>query len=239
MTVFIIIVIVCISIYFITNSNSSEKNKLTAKDATNLIFPKGDEQRDLLINKFESFVGNRYSKENIRNWVILTASSLKFFNDKSEDRVVSYIVKKSDNTLHIDDGKYLYSIVSKEVLFPVFNGNKNDEFLTQLINAGYGNNDDGYDSDIIPGAIGEFGFVSTNPIPVKGIMGGYTYLENLIFEDGTPITHQRTGSVGADNIENPIDCYKIFNDGVEKSIIYISPYHKKNSAIAPKGFKLK
>lgn len=239
MTVFIIIIIVCILIYFITNSNSSKKNKVTAKAANDLIFPKGVEQRDRLISKFESFSGNRYSKENIRSWVTLTASSLKFFDDKSEDRIVSYIVKKSENALHLDDGKYLYSIVSKEVLFPVFDTNENDEFLTQLINAGYGNNNEGYDSDIIPGAIGEFGFVATNPIPVKGIMGGYAYLENLLFEDGTPITHQRTGSTGADNIENSIDCYKILKDGIEKSIIYISPYHKKNSAIAPKGFKLK
>jgi hypothetical protein len=239
MSIFIIIIIVCIFIYYITNSNSSKKNKTIAKAATDLIFPKGLEQCDRLVSKFENFTGNRYSKENIRSWVTLTASSFKFFADKSEDRIVSYIVRKSDNTLHLDDGKYLYSIVSKEVLFPVLNDNENDEFLTQLINVGYGNNNDGYDTDIIPGAFGEFGFVATNPIPVKGIMGGYTYLENLIFEDGTPITHERTGSVGTDNIENSIDCYKIFKEGVEKSIIYISPYHKKNSAIAPDGFKLK
>ena len=52
------------------------------------------------------------------------------------------------------------------------------------------------------------------------------------------VRYERKGSTGAANIKNPIDIYDIFEDEKKIATLYISPYNKKNSTNAPKGFNL-
>ena len=97
----------------------------------------------------------------------------------------------------------------------------------------------GTDEDEIPGGTGEFGISINNPIPTNTIAGSRVYLNNLITENGSKVTYERQGSTISEKIEKPIDLYSIY-DGNKKKIaeIYISPYHKKNSKKAPKGFNI-
>jgi hypothetical protein len=99
-------------------------------------------------------------------------------------------------------------------------------------------NEDGTDQDIIPEGIGEFGYDVTNPIPVNTIFGNSAYLGRLRTLNDIKVKYERVGSTGARNIEHPIDIYNIFNGDKKIATLYISPYHKKNSSLAPKGFKL-
>lgn len=99
-------------------------------------------------------------------------------------------------------------------------------------------NEEGTDQDIMPEGIGEFGYDVTNPIPVNTVFGNTAYLGRLRTLNGIKIRHERQGSTGANNIANPIDIYDIFEDEKKIATLYISPYNKKNSAIAPRGFKL-
>lgn len=96
---------------------------------------------------------------------------------------------------------------------------------------------DGTDQDVIQWGTGEFGLEATNPIPVHGIFGSMSYLERIRTLDGVNVEHERLGSVHVPNINNPVDKYKISQNGKELTTFYISPYHKKNSNKAPKGFK--
>lgn len=96
----------------------------------------------------------------------------------------------------------------------------------------------GTDQDVIPEGIGEFGYDVTNPIPVNTIFGNKAYLGRLRTLDGVKVRYERKGSTGANNIENPIDIYDIFKGDEFITTLFISPYHKKNSDLAPKGFKL-
>lgn len=96
----------------------------------------------------------------------------------------------------------------------------------------------GTDQDTISDGYGEFGLEITNPIPVNSVFGSMEYLKKLRTSDGKIVENRRTGSMGADNIENLIDEYEISVDGQYLTNIYICPYHKKNSERAPKGFKL-
>ena len=96
----------------------------------------------------------------------------------------------------------------------------------------------GTDQDVIPEGLGEFGYDVTNPIPVNTIFGNTAYLGRLRTLDGAKVRYVRKGSTGAKNIDNPIDIYDIFNGDDFITTLYISPYHKKNSDLAPKGFKL-
>lgn len=97
----------------------------------------------------------------------------------------------------------------------------------------------GCDSDEIPTGHGKFGHDITNPIPVRGIPANTVYLSRLRTEDGRPIKWERIGSFHAENIESPIDGYRIFDQTqAQIAVLYISPYHKRISGKAPKGFLL-
>ena len=93
-------------------------------------------------------------------------------------------------------------------------------------------------SDEIPEGIGEFGLTVTNPVPVKGLANNRIYLDKLRTVEGAAIEYERLGSTKTQNIEKPIDIYKIFINDIFITKVYISPYHKKTSMKAPKGFQL-
>ena len=98
---------------------------------------------------------------------------------------------------------------------------------------------DGCDSDEIPNGKGEFGLALTNPIPTNTIFGSNSYLSRLCTADGYHVTNQRRGSMGAEGIKGPIDIYDLFRaNGSHAGTIYISPYQRRNSNKAPRGFKL-
>jgi len=95
------------------------------------------------------------------------------------------------------------------------------------------------DTDEIPNTIGQFGLSPTNPVPVHFIPSNDIYLGRLRTTDGQPIKWERDGSLSIPNIEKSVDNYKIFdNTGKFLTHIYISPYHKKTSKKAPKGFEI-
>jgi hypothetical protein len=101
-------------------------------------------------------------------------------------------------------------------------------------------NKDGTDEDEIPNGTGRFGLDVTNPITTNNIIGSYAYLGRLKDKHGQNISYERLGSTGAENVNHPIDMYKILdNTGKELGIIYISPYQKTISRKAPDGFMLK
>lgn len=97
---------------------------------------------------------------------------------------------------------------------------------------------DGTNSDVLPGSTGEFGWEITNPIPLQSIPASYVYLENLRFTDGMKVIYNRKGSVESDISTHPMDVYQITHpDGTVVGDLYISPYHKRNSNLKPKGLK--
>ncbi|MCF6365642.1 MAG: hypothetical protein L3J35_05505 [Bacteroidales bacterium] len=109
--------------------------------------------------------------------------------------------------------------------------------LMELMKLMSDENPQGTDLDIIPEGFGEFGIEITNPVPVNSVFGSTVYLKRLITNDGNKIEFKRRGSMSVNNIENPIDAYIISVAKEKIATIYISPYHKKISQKAPKGFK--
>jgi len=99
-------------------------------------------------------------------------------------------------------------------------------------------NEGGCTTDEMPEGIGEFGLEPTNPIPVNTVQGSILYLGGLRATDGTRVNNKRLRSLGAQNINKPIDEYLITHEnGDELAVIYISPYQAKNSKKAPKGLQ--
>jgi hypothetical protein len=96
----------------------------------------------------------------------------------------------------------------------------------------------GTDQDVIPEGIGKFGYDVTNPIPTNTIDGSTSYFERLYTDEGVKVKYERLGSTISSNIKGIIDIYLIFIDGQEITKLYISPYNRKTSKKAPKGFIL-
>jgi hypothetical protein len=86
---------------------------------------------------------------------------------------------------------------------------------------------------------GEFGSI-TNPIPCKTIFGAKSYINRLRHENGCRLRCLRVRSVYDPATKRPVEEYEIADKtGQPLAKLYISPYHKCNSVIAPCGFTLK
>ncbi len=92
----------------------------------------------------------------------------------------------------------------------------------------------GTTQDKIAGGIGEYGMSASNPIPTVCVKGSEVYLSRLRF-NGRPVESKRLGSTKSDITEGNVDIYLISQNGSEVAKIYICPYHRKDSKLAPKG----
>ncbi len=97
----------------------------------------------------------------------------------------------------------------------------------------------GCDGDELPNGHGEFGLTPTNPIPTNTVMGSRSYLSHLLTADGKKVENNRRCSMSSEVTQMPIDVYDLsLPDGTPVGTIYISPWQKKTSAKAPRGFRL-
>jgi hypothetical protein len=95
----------------------------------------------------------------------------------------------------------------------------------------------GTDQDVMPQGLGEFGLDASNPIPTLTVTGSFVYLAKLRTVNGTKVHYTLAGSTNAANIPYMIDVYEVTADG-QSTTVYLCPYNKKNSAKAPRGFKV-
>lgn len=103
----------------------------------------------------------------------------------------------------------------------------------------FGSDEQGYDADVIPFAIGEFGLEPTNPVPVRGIGGGCVYLGRLRSADGQPVTCKRIRALKVADSNILVDEYEVFDSrNIFLCKLYICPYHQRVSRKAPKGFTI-
>ncbi len=94
---------------------------------------------------------------------------------------------------------------------------------------------DGLSCDELPGAIGEFGRASTNPIPVNGPLGEVVYLSRLRTGAGSPVMFHRLGS--QEGLTGFVDAYEVLSlDGSLREKLYLSMYHPRKSRKVPRGF---
>ena len=99
--------------------------------------------------------------------------------------------------------------------------------------------EDGCETDVIPEGHGEFGHDITNPIPTRTVFGSNSYLARLRSSDGAKVIYNRQGSFSSPVSSHPIDGYEISHpNGRQLAVLYLSPYHKRSSEKAPRGFRL-
>jgi hypothetical protein len=119
---------------------------------------------------------------------------------------------------------------------------QNEHFLSSNPFLGYSVTS-GKDCDELPNSEGEFGFVSSNPIPVNGSFGQMVYLSQLRTSQGSRLLFHRVGSTSssqAAGIHNPsgmVDIFEVLSfDGSYHGELYLDMYHPRKSRKAPEGF---
>jgi hypothetical protein len=111
--------------------------------------------------------------------------------------------------------------------------------LKELFEAMSDLSEGGCDTDEIPGAKGKFGWDASNPIPTRTTLGSTSYLARLQTHYGKAIFYERVGSFVSPASTMPVDGYELQDsDGNDLGVIYISPYHRRNSQRAPEGLQV-
>jgi hypothetical protein len=90
-------------------------------------------------------------------------------------------------------------------------------------------------SDTIQGGYGQYGLVASNPIPTVCVNGSNKYISRLRYK-GQPIKHERLGSTSSDVTAGRVDIYNISTEFFAIGKIFICPYHKYDSKVAPAGY---
>ena len=154
---------------------------------------------------------------------------------RTADELIQSTIDDSERKLSFLESVAVNAYVVFDKVDPVFNSY---DSLKKYLAASFGSDTQGYDCDIIPFAIGEYGLEWTNPIPVRGIGGIQVYLRNLRKENGQKVMCKRVRAISEPN-HDPVDEYDVFSEeGAFLAKLYICPYHQRISRKAPRGFKL-
>ena len=237
MTAILIIVgiVAVILIIRAANNQGGNKNELTSslEKMNKEIFPNGQLDIDKGTKKLLKILNDNIDKNTAQNIFVKSSSicyitSMKgtFSKERLKQHLAPYALDYfNDDTL----GEFYDFIISK---------NERASLIEITREFSKSSNPKGTDKDVMPEGYGEFGLEITNPIPTSSIPDSYFYLNSLRTQNGSEITFNRIGSMGAPNISQTIDAYTISANGKELATIYICPYNKKTSTKAPKGFIL-
>lgn len=199
------------------------------------LFPGGTKQIEKETQLLQTSLHEKYSFEDVKNTLLYISSIFLLSTDKSQDGIVSRVLKRPQNSLDRSSIIVIYQFVAKKAMGK--NKKTNDSELQYILNFINGNINNGCTENEIPNGYGEFGLTKTNPVPVKGILANEAYLSQLRTLKGDELRWNRLGSTHAPNIDSPIDIYRITTkDGIDMGHIYINPYQNHTSTKAPKGF---
>ena len=199
-------------------------------------FPGGTNQMKDVVERHYSLFNGRYTKDAIFQAMNYMASLIIVAEDKSARRVVDNGVMHK-GLLSREDAIILYKNLLR-IQFESKTGIHNelafDAFYTSI-----GNIEGNYVSNEMPGAYGEYGLTTSNPIPINGIPASYAYMDRLRQTNGNNVSYKRIGTFTSEITDEIIDGYKLYSDsGIELATIYICPYVNANPSKAPKGFVL-
>lgn len=199
-------------------------------------FPHGNGEALQLVKKIEKLLSKSYSDNEIFNTLSYAASLYITASDKSSKRIVGGILRRKTNTLSFDDAMVLYKELVRhefanqtgiiaEAPFRAFYKSLGNDLTVKM-----------YGYSRILGAYGEYGYSTSNPIPVRGVSASYNYLESLRDYKGNKIKYNRIGTFSSPITDEIIDGYDIFSiSGNKIGTIYICPYVDNDAPYAPKG----
>jgi hypothetical protein len=188
---------------------NSKKEKSPDEKAMDLlmqkIFPGGDPERITRATVVSGMCGHKldfkeavyvYSKIKGNFEIAVTLFNGVTKKGISAEQLVQDAIKDSQGKLNYFEAVAVvsYALFGREESSLV-----NFETLKTYLAGLFGSDEQGYDADVIPFAIGEFGLEPTNPVPVRGIGGSRAYLDKLRLAGGQPVTSKRIRALKVDD----------------------------------------
>ena len=92
----------------------------------------------------------------------------------------------------------------------------------------------GSDVDVLPEAVGRFGFDKTSPVPVNGLFGAWSYVSRLrSLTTGGPVYFH------LNEIKDGAACFEVINrSGRQAFYLWFDLYHPRQSRDVPEGYIL-
>jgi hypothetical protein len=155
---------------------------------------------------------------------------------RTADDMIQRTIEDSEKKLSFLEAVGVVSYVIFDKIGPQLN---TYESVKGSLQATFGADDQGYDCDEIPFAVGEFGRDVTNAIPSRGIGGVRVYLGRLRTASGEKVVAKRIRALAVESQPGKTDEYDVFTEGGEfLTKLYLCGYHQRVSRKAPRGFKL-
>ncbi len=208
-----------------------------------LVFPGGEVDVVRDCKRIDVLVEGKIPESELRSFVAGCKTFLKISKFDSEDKFVRSILARSRQRISEAEAYAVFAYLAGEAALY-------DAVSTRVAETGGGAEAakemvgdmpwiyaQGTDEDKIPGGYGEFGLSVSNPVPTICVAGSDLYLARLR-HGGRPVEAIRMGSMSTDATPGRVDKYKVSVGGRELGGVYICPYHKRISRIAPKGFTL-
>lgn len=208
------------------------------------IFPNGEVDIARDVSRVAQITNGKIRASEMRSFVLGCKSLLFLKGENADESIVGSFKVRSGNLINNAEALDVYAYLDGEAhyidTFSAYlrtTGTLSPEKLTQLQHEAFEKASHGSCSDTINKGYGEFGLVVTNPIPTISIRCSRQYLAKLRYA-GKALDSKRLGSLTSDVTAGNIDIYQLGIDGKLVAQVYICPYHKRNSRLAPLGFTL-
>jgi hypothetical protein len=216
----------------------------TLKRIHDTIFPNGESDVDRDVSRVSRIVKGKIPSNEIRSFVLKCKSLLYIKGQAADESITESFKRDAQQKISSSEALDIYAYFDGEAHYidlwtiqmkskGVFSLEKQKQFqesyAEKLKTASYGNTiDNGH---------GEFGLVPTNPVPTISIRCSNQYLSRLRWA-GACLESQRQGSTQTDATAGNVDIYQLSQNGRQIAKVYVCPYHKRNSQLAPLGFTL-
>ena len=198
-------------------------------------FPNGEADIVRDVDRVRRLTKNKIPAEKMRGYVQGCKVLLVISQNHTEPSFIQSFRARSDNRITDAEAKDVYAYLAGEAMY-MDNLNRlmpdagNPADIQRMFSGGTYN-------DVIDGARGPFGVSVNNPIPTICVRSSKEYLSRLRYQ-GQPVQSERQGSTSSPVTLGNVDIYNLTAAGRSLGKVYLCPYHKNTSKLAPDGFTL-
>ena len=225
--------------------SKQEKNlEAGVKGMMTMIFPMGESDISRDCQRIDILTNGKIPDEDLKAFVVGCKTLVAISSTQDDDGFIRSNILRSKNRINAIESRDVYVYLAGESMYRVRLASMMQktgsavpaEMIEEIERMGkiWA---DGTSKDQISGGTGEFGLSENNPIPTVCVNGSNLYLSRLRL-NGRSVQNTRLGSTTSRVTKGNVDIYQISQADVPIAKLYICPYHRKDSKIAPKGFTL-
>lgn len=222
-------------IFDIFKSKDQRQVEATVSDILGKIFPGGETDVLRDVDRIRRLTKAKIPQEKLRGFVQGCKTLVYISQTHTESSFVKSFKIRSENLISEAEAKDVYAYLAGETAYldnmaRIMPGAVDPAETRKTFGSGTYN-------DTIEGAHGAFGTSVTNPVPSICVRSSIEYLACLRL-NGQLVQSTRVGSTSSPVTAGSIDMYELCSAGRDVGTIYICPYHKNTSKLAPVGFTL-